>query len=242
VLLKASLGLTELWPTLALFHDHVRRFRILNIDVRTYDMVDTTFSAIAISRDIPNGNPAPLLDELRIAINRNTVDTEEQSYFEHAFYPSPRLHTLTVPSLKVPLSLSKFLSTVVALTIICQHNDDTSQFVGIALDTMETIPHLEFPNSSGTEHFQVQDISSLDYPHVVSLSHLEVADVTIPHLEFPNSSGTEHFQVQDISSLDYPHVVSLSHLEVADVTIPGPGLDILHCFQALTLRSVLLDG
>jgi hypothetical protein len=92
VLLKVSLGFTELWPTLAL-HDHVRRFRILNIDVPTYNMVDTILSFITLSGGISTGNPAPLLEGLRIAIdNMNAEDmpaSKDQPFFEHALYPSP---------------------------------------------------------------------------------------------------------------------------------------------------------
>ncbi|KAF8527243.1 hypothetical protein JB92DRAFT_950621 [Gautieria morchelliformis] len=183
VLIKVPIGFTELWPTLALLRDHVRRFRILNIDVPTYDMVDTILALIALSADLSNGNPAPLLEELRIAIDM--VDTEDmtaseaQPYFEHAFHPSPRLHHLTVSPLRVPPPLSKLLSTIVALTII-SGPDDISLSVESTLDTMAAIPHLESLKYSGYEVFSYQDTHSLDYPRVVSLPHLDVANVTVP--------------------------------------------------------------
>jgi F-box-like len=183
VSLKVPLGFTELWPRLALLRDHVRRFRILNIDVPTYDMVDTILSLIAFSGDISDGNPAPLLEELRIAIDDMNAEgmpaPEELPYFEHAFYPSPRLHTLTVSSLRVPPPLSKLLSAVIALTII-SGPDDIWLSVESTLDTIEAIPRLEFFKYSGYEVFSYQDTYSLDYPRVVSLPHLEMADVTVP--------------------------------------------------------------
>jgi hypothetical protein len=109
-----------MWPALALLHDHVRQFRVLDIDVHTADIADTILSSIALSNGESKSNPAPLLEVLRITISTDSILIDEkQSYFEHAFYPAPQLRRLTLSAWRPPPPPSKLLSTVTSLTIIC---------------------------------------------------------------------------------------------------------------------------
>ncbi|KAF8498452.1 hypothetical protein JB92DRAFT_2984393 [Gautieria morchelliformis] len=160
VVLKIPLGVTDLRPTLVLLHSQVRRFRILNIAVPTPDIVDTILSSIALSEGKCNGNTAPLLEELCITIDEmsNRRADEDQDYFEHAFYPSPRLRRLTISPLRMPPPSSKLLSTVSAFMIVSGPDDQYS----------------------GYHSFSFQTSHSLDYPRVEVLPHLDEVDVTVP--------------------------------------------------------------
>jgi hypothetical protein len=181
VILKVPLGVTELQPTLALLHNHVRRFRVLNIDVPTPDIVDIIPPSIALTVGMSSGNAAPRLEELQIAIDdmEHMPTNEEQSYFEYAFHPTPRLRRLTFSPLRTPPPSSKFLSTVTALAIISGPEEPPTP-VEQMLDTIAAIPHLETLEYSGYHIFSYQSTHSLEYPRIVPLPYLEAADVTVP--------------------------------------------------------------
>lgn len=181
VVLKIPLGVTELQPTLALLHGHVRRFRMLNIEVPTPGIADTILSSISLSGGKCNGNPAPLLEELYIAIDdmSDSPADEDQQYFEHAFYPSPRLWKLTTSPLRMPAPSSKLLSTIADLKIVSGPNDQVTP-IEEALDTIAAIPHLKYIKYSGYHIFSFQASHSLDYPRVEVLPYLEEGDVTVP--------------------------------------------------------------
>ncbi|KAF8532707.1 hypothetical protein JB92DRAFT_2840499 [Gautieria morchelliformis] len=168
VVLKIPLGVTDLRPTLVLLHSHVRRFRVLNIDVPTSGIADTILSSIALSEGRCNGNTAPLLEEL-----------PTQDYFEYTFYPSPRLRRLTVSPLRILAPSSKLLSTVSALMIVSGPDDQVTPIEWV-LNTIAAIPHLKYLKYSGYHFFSFQPSHSLDYPHLKVLPHLEEVDVTVP--------------------------------------------------------------
>ncbi|KAF8501183.1 hypothetical protein JB92DRAFT_2976827 [Gautieria morchelliformis] len=181
VILKIPLGVTDLRPTLVLLHSQVRRFRVLNIAVPTPDIVDTILSSIALSEGKSNGNTAPLLEELCITINEmsNRCADEDQDYFEHAFYPSPRLQRLTISPLRMPAPSSKLLSIVSTFMIISGPDDQVTPIEG-ALNTIAAIPHLKYLKYSRYHSFSFQTSHSLDYPRVEVLPHLDEVDVTVP--------------------------------------------------------------
>ncbi|KAF8483245.1 hypothetical protein JB92DRAFT_3031917 [Gautieria morchelliformis] len=181
VILNIPLGVVDLRPTLVLLPGHVRRFRVLNIEVPTSGIADTIFSSIALSEGRCNGNTAPLLEELCITIEdmSDTLVDEDQDYFEHAFYPSPRLRRLTISPLRLPAPSSKLLSTVSALMIVSGPDDQVTPIEG-ALNTIAAIPHLKYLKYSGYHFFSFQTSHSLDYPRVDVLPHLEEVDVTVP--------------------------------------------------------------
>ncbi|KAF8520568.1 hypothetical protein JB92DRAFT_2895084 [Gautieria morchelliformis] len=181
VVLKVPLGVTDLRPTLVLLHSHVRRFRVLNMDVPTPGIADTILSSIALSEGKSNGNTAPLLEELCIAIEEmsDMPADENQDYFEHAFYPSPRLRRLTISPLRIPAPSSKLLSTVSALMIVSGPNDQVTP-IQRALNTIAAIPRLKYLKYSGYHFFSFQASHSLDYPRVEVLPHLEEVHVTVP--------------------------------------------------------------
>ncbi|KAF8532704.1 hypothetical protein JB92DRAFT_2840482 [Gautieria morchelliformis] len=157
VVLKIPLGVTDLRPTLVLLHSHVRRFRVLNIDVPTSGIADTILSSIALSEGRCNGNTAPLLEELCITIDE----------------------ILTVSPLRILAPSSKLLSTVSALMIVSGPDDQVTPIEWV-LNTIAAIPHLKYLKYSGYHFFSFQPSHSLDYPHLKVLPHLEEVDVTVP--------------------------------------------------------------
>ncbi|KAF8468655.1 hypothetical protein JB92DRAFT_1981715 [Gautieria morchelliformis] len=181
VVLKVPPGVTGLQPTLALLHDHVRRFRVLDIDVLDPKIADTILPSLALSDGTSRGNPASLLEELRISIYEDPDPSpdEHKLYFEHAFCLAPRLRNLTLSALRLPSPSSKFLSTVATFTITAGTEDESPSVLNM-LDTIEGIPHLKYLKYTGYEFFSYQNTYSLDCPRIVLLPHLEAADVIVP--------------------------------------------------------------
>ncbi|KAF8510979.1 hypothetical protein JB92DRAFT_3118507 [Gautieria morchelliformis] len=180
VVLRVPLEVHGLGPTLELLHGHARRFRVLDIDVPVPDILDTILLSMAHCGVISKGNPAPLLEELTIDIDEEPISSNtRQLHFERAFYPAPRLWKLTISALRFPLPSSKFISTITALTITAG-GDDAPPRVEWMLDTVEAIPRLKSLKYFGYEVYSYQPTSSLDFPRIVRLPNLEVADVTAP--------------------------------------------------------------
>jgi hypothetical protein len=180
VVLKVPLDVPGLWPTLALFHDHVKRFRVLDIDVPDPNIVDTILLSMTYPGGISKGNPAPLLEELSIAIDDQPrprrYDTE-QPYPEPVFYPVARHWKITLSALSHPLPSSKSLLTITSLTITAGIDE---LYIEGMLDTIQAIPHLKSLKYSALDHCSYQSTHTTNLPRVVHLPNLKAADVTTP--------------------------------------------------------------
>ncbi|KAF8521990.1 hypothetical protein JB92DRAFT_2888694, partial [Gautieria morchelliformis] len=181
VVLKVPPGVIDLQPTLALLHHHVRQFRVLDIDVPDPKIADTILPSLALSDGTSRGNPASLLEELRISIyeDPHASPDEHKLYFEHAFYPAPRLRNITLSALRLPPPSSKFLSTVATFAITTGTEDESPSVLSM-LDSIEGVPHLKYLKYTGYEFFSYQNTYSLNHPRIVLLPHLEVVDVIVP--------------------------------------------------------------
>jgi hypothetical protein len=160
----------ELGPTLALLHDHARRFRVLRVNATRPDIMDTILLSIS------EGNPTSLLEKLKFVIEpeEGIYDDEpeepmpldpRQPFLEHAFYPAPRLWKLALSALRLPLPSSKLLSTVTSLTITARAGDDDEQpSVERMLDIIEATPHLESLKYYGCDLYSHQPTYTLNFP------------------------------------------------------------------------------
>ncbi|KIM39121.1 hypothetical protein M413DRAFT_447461 [Hebeloma cylindrosporum] len=157
-----------------LLRQHVPRFRTLHISVPAHEDAEKIVSSIG------EGQPAPLLERLNI-----TVEQKLQypiPYFEalkNAFYPSPRLIHLSLPSNPLPEITIPHLSTVTSLMI-----DSVQAQWGIHLsrlcDMLESMPHLQHFTFKGSDNFSFCAMSRLDHPRVISMPNLVSMDVSAP--------------------------------------------------------------
>lgn len=176
VKLRITSQSVDLTPTLSLLHTNVHRFRVLSIDAPTMYHTDFIISYLSLTKTFI-GNPAPKLETLTATFSEDPKTLTAVSYFENAFYPTPRLKQLALPALRLPSPSSGLLLTVTSLTIsgVCGHSSVVKM-----LDTISATNCLTFLKYFGPEVYSYQKTSSVDYPRIIKLLHLSHLDVTVP--------------------------------------------------------------
>ena len=158
---------------MALLRQHVSRFQSLDIYVPEHDDAEETLSSIG------DGQPAPLLERLHISVKHKPYPHCTSTALKNAFYPSPRLIHLSLPSLPLPDITTPHLRTVTSLTI------DSVQvlydfYLYHLLDMLESMPHLQHFTFKSFDNFSYLPSSRLDFARVISMPNLVSADVSAP--------------------------------------------------------------
>ena len=158
---------------MALLRQHVSRFQSLDICVPRHDDAEEVISSIG------DGQPAPLLERLNISVKREPYPNATSTALENAFYPSPRLIHLGLPSNPLPDITIPHLRTVTSLTIDSLHVQ-YGFYLYQLLDMLESMPHLQHFTFKSFDNFSFLPSSRIDFPRVVSMPNLVSADVSAP--------------------------------------------------------------
>ena len=198
------------YPALERLHNHVRRIRVLNIHVFWFYDVDFILSSIAFTGELYRsslalrghlspaqpGNPAPLLEQLLIYVTNSHPGFKYSPYYEHAFYPCPRLWKLDCHAFHIPSPSSKLLSTVTAFSMFSGTGMQDRPPVEKVLPTIKAIPHLKSLTYNGRNIFWDRLPDGNHYP-AVTLPHLEVVDLSVP------TSGLDILESLEAPNLRY---------------------------------------
>jgi hypothetical protein len=158
---------------MALLRQHVSRFQSLDIYVPEHDDAEEIVSSIG------NGQPAPLLERLNISVKQKPYAHSTSTALKDAFYPSPRLVHLSLPSNPLPDITIPHLRTVTSLTIDsvnAQYDFDLFHL----LDMLESMPHLQHFTFKSFDNFSYLPSSRIDYPRIIWMPNLVSADVSAP--------------------------------------------------------------
>ena len=157
-----------------LLRQHVPRFLSLEIQVPVHeDAEEIVFS-------IGEGQPAPLLERLKITVDQRLQGPIPSfDALKNAFYPSPRLTQLNIPSNPLPEITIPLLSTVTSLTI------DSIQaqwdiYLYTLFDMLESMPHLQHFKFIGSDNFSFLPSARFDFPRVIPMPNLLSVDVSAP--------------------------------------------------------------
>ena len=152
---------------------YVSRFQSLDLYVSDVDDAERIVSSIG------RGRPAPLLESLNIFVKRKPTSFSTSTALKNAFYPSPRLIHLSLPSVLLLDITTPHLRTVTSLTIDSVHVRHSFDLFHL-LDMLESMPQLETFTFKSFDNFSYLVTSRMDYPRVISMPNLVSADVSAP--------------------------------------------------------------
>ena len=160
----------------ALLRQHVSRF--ISLDIHVPEQEDAEY----IVSSIGDGQPAPLLERLNVSVKQGLqYPIRSFSALKKAFYPSPRLTHLSLPSNPLPDITIPHLLTVTSLTIDSTHLEACWDiYLFDLLDMVESMPHLQHFTFKSFDNFSFVATSNINHPRVISMPNLVSVDVSAP--------------------------------------------------------------